>query len=305
MKNIEESRARLHGLFNITMTPFNDDGSINFEGLSRNALRVIEQGFNGLLIGGTYGEFPALSTDERASVFRHVMATVGDTVPVMLCTAHSNPCVVRELTELAGDLGGIPMIMAPYVSEVTDNQIVEFFREMAPISKTGALIYNAPGTGITLSPTLLEQLSDIQGIVALKQGDLSPGSIDQISGRLKGKVRLFCASDLAFLGPMAAGFDGISSTNSGAFPELIQKSYRAIESGDARIASELHRQWYEFRALARRFGQPQTVKAAMNMRGFDGGRVRKPLRDLDNKEMEKTRIEVNRLLGSGPINSLN
>ena len=71
-----------------------------------------------------------------------------------------------------------------------------------------------------------------------------------------------------------AGFDGLSSTNSCVFPELILATYRAVESGDARSAIALHRSWYKFRDLARRYGQPQTVKAAMTHRGRGNGKVR-------------------------------
>ena len=199
----------------------------------------------------------------------------------MLCTAGSDVRVVRELTVLAGELGGLPMVTPPFVSEVTDAQIVAFFRDVAPLSRTGVLVYNAPGIGITLSPGVLEQLADVPGVVGAKQGDLSPTAIDQIANRIGGRIRLFCASDLAFLGPMMCGFDGISSTNSCALPELILGAYRALEKGDAATARDLHRLWYPFRALAREFGQPQTTKAAMNLRGFDGGSVRLPLRDLE------------------------
>ena len=284
MKDITECRERLRGLFNITTTPFTADGAFDFRALARSIERVIGLGFDGILIGGTYGEFPAMSVTERVDLFRYVMDVVGDRVPVMLCSAGSDPRDVRALTELAGDLGGLPMVTPPYVSEITDSQIVGFFREIAPLSKTGILIYNAPGIGITLSPALMERLADIEGVVGAKQGDLSPTAIDQIANRLGGRIRLFCASDLAFLGPMMAGFDGTSSTNSSAFPELILAAYRAIERGDAATARDLHRLWYPFRALARAYGQPQTTKAAMNLRGFDGGAMRPPLRDLEPDE---------------------
>jgi 4-hydroxy-tetrahydrodipicolinate synthase len=284
MKDISECRARLHGIFNITVTPFLANGDIDRAGLGRSIERVIGLGFNGVLIGGTYGEFPAMSTQERADLFRFVMDVAGDSVPVMLCSAGSDARVVRDLTTLAGDLGGLPMVTPPYVSEVTDGQIVAFFRDMAPLSKTGILVYNAPGIGITLSPSLLEQLADIEGVVGAKQGDLNPTAIDQIANRLAGRIRLFCASDLAFLGPMMAGFDGISSTNSCALPELILAAFRAVETGDAATARDLHKLWYPFRALCRAFGQPQTTKAAMNLRGFDGGSVRPPLLDVSPTE---------------------
>jgi len=158
---------------------------------------------------------------------------------------------------------------------------------VVPLSRTGALVYNAPGIGITLQPPTLERLADIPGVVGVKQGDLSVAAIDRIANRLAGRIRLFCASDLTFLGPMMAGFDGISSTNSCALPELILASYRAIEAGDAHRARDLHRLWYDVRALARRHGQPQLVKAAMNLRGFDGGHVRPPLRDIDEAALHE------------------
>lgn len=281
MKDIAECSARLHGLFNITVTPFKADGAFDYAALAENIERVIGLGFDGILIGGTYGEFPVMSPDERANLFRKVMDIVGDKVPVMLCSAGSDARVVRDLTKLAGDLGGLPMVTPPYVSEITDDQIVAFFREMMPLSRTGVLIYNAPGIGVNLPASVIEQIADIQGVVGIKQGDLSPTVIDVLANRLKGRIKLFCASDLAFLGPMMCGFDGISSTNSCALPEIILKTFRAVEGGDAATARELHRSWYPLRELARRFGQPQTTKAAMNARGFKGGSVRRPLLDLE------------------------
>lgn len=295
MKDISESQARLHGIFNITVTPFTADGAFDFVGLARNIERVIALGYDGVLIGGTYGEFPAMSADERALLFRRVMDVVGDRVPVMLCSAGSDARTVRDLTTLAGDLGGLPMVTPPFVSEVTDAQIVSFFKQMAPLSRTGILVYNAPGIGITLPPAVLEQLADIEGVVGIKQGDLNPTAIDQIANRLAGRLRLFCASDLAFLGPMMCGFDGISSTNSCALPEIILAAYRAIERGDAATARALHQLWYPYRALARRHGQPQLVKAAMNLRGFDGHHVRAPLIDLEADVIAQVAAELARL----------
>ncbi|QOI55591.1 dihydrodipicolinate synthase family protein [Rouxiella badensis] len=295
MKDIYESQARLRGIFNITVTPFTARGEFDFAGLARNVERVIALGYDGILIGGTYGEFPTMTTEERAVLFRKVMDVVGDRVPVMLCSAGSDARAVSELTRLAGELGGLPMVTPPFVSEVTHSQIVSFFKQMAPLSRTGILVYNAPGIGITLPPAVLEELADIEGVVGIKQGDLNPTAIDQIANRLGGRLRLFCASDLAFLGPMMCGFDGISTTNSGALPEVILATYRALEKGDAATARELHQLWYPYRVLARRHGQPQLVKAAMNLRGFDGHHVRSPLIDLEEGVIEEVKAELLRL----------
>lgn len=284
---MDDRASRLNGIFNIVVTPFHEDGAFDFAGLFENIERVISLGYDGLLIGGTYGEFPAMTPDERAELFRRSMEAARKRVPVLLCTASSDVRVVRDLTGLASDLGGIPMITPPFVSEVTDGQIFEFFAGIAKHSRTGIVIYNAPGIGITLSPALIEKISSVPGVVGMKQGDLTPAVIDVLVGRLRGRIKLLCASDLGFLGPMAAGFDGISSTNSCALPELILKSYRAIERGDAAAAGEAHRAWYPLREVIRRHGQPQTTKAMMNIRGFKGGSVRKPLLDLQGAALEE------------------
>lgn len=285
MKDIIECRERLRGIFNITVTPFDAQGAIDYPALCENIERVIGLGYDGILIGGTYGEFPVMSLAERRELFIKVMDVVQDRIAVMLCSASSDPRDARELTMLAGELGGLPMVTAPFVSEITESQILDYFKEMAPLSRTGILVYNAPGIGITLSPALLEQLADVQGVVCIKQGDLNPTAIDQIASRLRGRLRLFCASDLAFLGPMMAGFDGISTTNSGALPELILGTYRALERGDAITARDLHQLWYDYRALARQHGQPQLVKAAMALRGFNGGTVRAPLKPISGEAL--------------------
>jgi Xaa-Pro dipeptidase len=213
------------------------DGGIDFHGLAESIERLLAMGFDGLLIGGTYGEFATMSAEERAALFRHVVEVVRGRAPTLLCSAHSDPRVALELTQLATGLGGVPMVTPPFVSEVDDEHILGFFKSLAAASSSGLVIYNAPGIGITLSAGLIERLSDMEHIIGLKQGDLSPTVIDQLSNRLGGKIRLFCASDLAFLGPMMAGFDGLSSTNSCAMPEVIRESYRAIEAGDARTAN--------------------------------------------------------------------
>jgi dihydrodipicolinate synthase/N-acetylneuraminate lyase len=83
---------------------------------------------------------------------------------------------------------------------------------------------------------------------------------------------------------MMCGFDGLSSTNSGALPELILAAFRALQKGDAGAARDLHRLWYPYRAFARQVGQPQCVKAAMSLRGWNGGSVRAPLANLNAAE---------------------
>ena len=286
MKTIDEAKERLQGFFNIAVTPFAQDGAIDFAVLAVNLERMMSLGVDGFLIGGTYGEFATMTGAERAELFRAVVRIVGDRVPIMLCSASADPREAAELTRLAAELGCVPMMTPPFVSEVTDEQVVGFFAHVGGLSRTGVVIYNAPGVGATLSPEMIERLSELAPVIGLKQGDLAPTAIDRIANRLGGRLRLFCASDLAFLGPLLCGFHGVSSTNSCALPELIKAIFDALQRGDAAEARALHRNWFPVRETARRFGQPQTVKALMRLRGWNGGHVRAPLRDLSDAQIE-------------------
>ena len=96
MKDINECRERLRGIFNITVTPFDASGAINYPALRENIERVIGLGYDGLLIGGTYGEFPVMTVEERRELFHEVMGCVDDRVAVMLCSASSDPRDARE-----------------------------------------------------------------------------------------------------------------------------------------------------------------------------------------------------------------
>lgn len=284
------------GLVNIAVTPFRPDGAVDAPALRAHLDRILGAGYDGVLVGGTYGEFATLSVDERLALFEVAAGHVAGRVPLLLCAAAADVPAARRLARAAHELGGYPMLTPPFVSEVTDEQIEAYFRELAAECSDRIFIYNAPGVGVTLPVPLIERLATIPGVVGLKQGDLAPTVVDRLVGRLQGKLTLVAASDLAIAGPAGTGFDGLSSTNSCALPELVAAIYRAFSSGDARRGRSLNALWFDYRELARAFGQPQTVKAAMRLRGWQGGRVRAPLRDLDESQLMALRAVVERIV---------
>lgn len=285
LKSAAQARAEIGGLFNIAVTPFGDGGTIDYDAHAENLERIVDQGYDGILVGGQYGEFATMSGPERAELSHRSMDIVAGRKPVLLGAGGSEPALVSELVSLIGELGGLPMVTAPYVSEVREAHIVDYFAEIAPLSPTGILVYNMPETGHVIPPALLERLADIPGIVGIKQGDLTPAVVDRIAGRLLDRMQIVAASDLHMLGPLMCGFHGATSTNSSALPELIQKTYRALEAGDASGARNLHMRWYRIRELLHEFGQPQTTKAIMNLRGWKGGHVRSPLQNLSEEQV--------------------
>ncbi len=163
----------------------------------------------------------------------------------MLCSASSDPRDARELTPAGKRAGRAADGHRPFVSEITDEQIVSYFNEMAPLSKT-AFWCTTRRASASPSPRRCWNGCRDPERGRIKQA-ISPYRHRSDCQRLRGRLRLFCASDLAFLGPMMAGFDGVSTTNSGALPELIVNTFRAVERGDAATARDLHQLWYAYR----------------------------------------------------------
>jgi dihydrodipicolinate synthase/N-acetylneuraminate lyase len=141
MNTSDQAFAALRGLFNIMVTPFDAGGSFDPGAFADTAERMIAFGYDGLLVGGTYGEFAVMTPEERAGLFRTAVDVVRD-------RAHSDVRVVKELTALAAALGGIPMVTPPFVSEVTDDQIAAVFREARCIAPGMAIVSSraAPGS---------------------------------------------------------------------------------------------------------------------------------------------------------------
>ena len=142
---------------------------------------------------------------------------------------------------------------------------------------------------VSTAQDVLEQLAEIQGVVGAKQGDLSPTAIDQIANRIGGRIKLFCASDLAFLGPMMCGFDGISSTNSCALPELVLALDRAITGGCRDEAARLEGLLNQFLTWEECFPKPVLLKVATGLRGIRTGPLAMPLPAEKQRKLEEFR----------------
>ncbi len=284
------------GLINITVTPFGATGSVRHADLEDGIDRALRAGYDGILIGGTYGEFATMTADERIELFELAARRVSRKVPLLLCAAAADTPTARRLAKVAHDVGGFPMLTPPYVSEVTKAQVEAFFRDIATTCSDRVIIYNAPGVGATLSVEQIVDIAAIPGVVGLKQGELAPAVVDRLVGHLGGRIRLIAASDLSISGPVGTGFDGLSSTNSCAFPELIAEIYHAFRQGNGVRGRELNQSWFAYREFARAHGQPQTVKAAMEMRGWRGGHVRAPLLDLGDEALRALRPIVDAIV---------
>ncbi len=276
-----EFRARLRGVYNIVLTPFRDDFTLDVAALERNINAVLAGGVQGLLVGGTYGEFPSMSTSERKTLIHEAVRIAAARVPVLACTASSSTLECLELTQHAQDTGADgAMLTAPFVTEVADADIIRHFTYIAERTDIGLVLYNNPSIGLVMLPSLLDRLADLPHVVGLKQGATSLPEITATMELIGDRVAVMCGSDTAMLAGLAIGMPGVTSTNSSFIVAIIMETYRAMASGDDDRARASHQRWAPFRVFARRAGQPAAAKAAMDLVGLRGGACRPPLAAL-------------------------
>jgi dihydrodipicolinate synthase/N-acetylneuraminate lyase len=259
--------------------------------MASNVIRLGALGIRRFLLTGSYGEFQSLLDDERISVLRAVIDT-GAALSVMACAASPSTAATIELGRRMQDAGAdLIMVAAPLVAEVSDSDIMRHFELLSQGLQGGIVVYNNPAFGSELSPTQLSRVAELPGVVGIKQGTRSlPGlveSVDLVRRTSGGSVKVFAASDLLAHVSLAAGMDGLTSTNVWAFPTGFTSLIDCARAGDAFGMRRVADAMAAYSAIVRRCGQPRVIKAAMQIRGFSGSAaVRAPYLPLHADERE-------------------
>lgn len=288
---------RLKGVFSILLTPFTPALTLDVSAIESNLHFLLGQGVHGFVIAGTYGEYVALTNDERRTLIKTAVDTVRGRVPVIACTAAGSTTEVIELTRFAADTGAdAAMITPPYgMVEPMERDVLAHFEAIAREASIGLVLYNNPHITPSLSPVLLARLAQIEGYVGVKQGAVTIQEHAELISLTRGRLRVFSGSDQAMVASLALGADGVSSTNSNFIPHLMLRTYDAMENGDVDEARRCFEQWAEFRRFARTAGQPGCAKAAVELLGRPCGPVRPPLTSPSISEREELRGILSRM----------
>ena len=276
------------------VTPMKENLDVDLDGLAANVHTVVEHGAHGLVVSGTYGEFPTLTSDERVAMFETVSQAAGGRVPVIGCIAHSSTREVVSLAERAVDAGVDGILVAPpFLSEANPDEIVGHFEAAANAVDVGVVVYNDPDLGVYLDIELLARIAgEVDGICGTKHGATDVRELDRLVHTLGGRLAIVCGSDTMAIAAHVLGLDGITSSRTGPFPELIPRIWQHLEDNNVAEARRLHEGWRAYRTFSSRMGEPATMKAAHELRGRPGGPVRPPLRALASDEREELRVIV-------------
>ena len=295
----KRSRAGWQGYIPAITTPFDANRNLDLPALGVLLEWLYSEGMHGLLLAGTTGEWPSMSTEECKMLFSAAGAQLGGKLPLLAgCNAYTANRVL-ELADHAAASGfdGIVVTPPPYYRPSAD-EIHGFYADISAGTKLPICVYNwPPGTGIDMSLTLLERLAALDNVVAINQSTSDLRRFVDTFFALKDKIRIFGHSmdehGLALL--QARGGDG--TMGAGAVLGRIHPDfYNKLWAGDIEGARECGRmdrvildEWYTPELVGRFGSGPAILKAGLNAQGLPGGHVRPPLRDVSAEDAERIR----------------
>lgn len=262
------------------ITPFNDDGSVDYQSLMRLVEYQIQNGVDFLCVLGTTAETPTLSAEEKKKIKQLVVERVNGRVPILLGVgANSTQTVIDTLQN--DDMAGVDavLVVVPYYNKPSQEGIYQHYKAIANSTKLPIVLYNVPGrTGVNMTAeTTLRLARDFDNIVAIKEAS---GNITQMDDIIKHKPENFdvISGDDGITFPLITlGAVGVISVIGNAFPREFSRMTRLALAGDYQNALTIHHKFTELFKLLFVDGNPAGVKAMLSMMGMIKNRLRLPL----------------------------
>jgi 4-hydroxy-tetrahydrodipicolinate synthase len=269
------------------VTPFAEDGSVNFDSFKRLCVQLVENGSDGVVVAGTTGEAPTLSDEERLGLFAAAIEAVGDRANVVAGTGTYSTAHSVHLTREAHKLGvDAFLVVTPYYNKPPVRGIVAHFEAIATVTDKPIVVYNIPQrVVINLEPDTLAELAEIPNVQYVKQATTDLDQARRVVS--ESGLILLAGGDELLLPFLELGAKGGILVYTHIVGPRVRELVTRFGDGDAEGAREIEKELAPIiEALS--VANPIPVKAALNMLGHEVGGHRLPL--VEATEAEKTAL---------------
>ena len=279
------------------ITPFHEDGSVNFEVLTNLLERQIAEGTDAILTLGTTGEYPTMTHEEDAAVVEHTIKVVNGRVPVIVGSGSNCTATQLEKSVEYQNMGADALLLiSPYYNKANPEGMYRHFAETADAVHIPCILYNVPGrTGCSIPLSVVEKLSHHPNIAGIKEasGDMSYAM--KIAHCIGPDFALYSGNDDITVPLMSIGGSGVISVYANVMPAMCHQIVADYLSGNQAQAVANHLRY--LRVMNDLFIEvnPIPVKAAMNLMGLNVGPMRLPLCEMSPEHttaLRKTMEEV-------------
>ncbi len=266
-------------LLTAMVTPFDQEGNVDFQRASELSKALVKSGSDGLVIGGTTGEAPTLSYDEKLQLFSIVKESVGPEISVIAGTTDNNTQVSIDLSKDAEKLGVDGLLLTvPAYNKPTQEGLYKHFVKIADSVNIPGILYNVPSrTSLNMEAETTLKLSSIENIIGVKEASSDLDQVTEVISNAPEGFKVWSGNDNeTFLIMMLGGY-GVVSVASNIIGTQVKSMMGLILEGEVEKASSLHKKLLPLFNALFWVTNPIPIKYALNKKGFPVGDLRLPM----------------------------
>ncbi len=273
------------------VTPFKDNGEVDYESFAKNIEFQIEKGTDAIIVCGTTGEASTLSHEEHLDVIRYCVKCVNGRIPVVAGTGSNCTETAIYLSQEAEKAGvdGL-LVVTPYYNKATQKGLYEHFKMVADSVKVPVILYNIPGRtgGVNILPeTVVRLCTEVENIVGVKDATGNISQVAKLMSIADGKVDLYSGNDDQIVPLLSLGGKGVISVLSNIAPTETHDICAKFFAGDVEGSRDLQLSAIELIDALFCEVNPIPVKKALHLMGMMGGTLRRPLTVMEDANAAK------------------
>ncbi|MBE7052836.1 MAG: 4-hydroxy-tetrahydrodipicolinate synthase [Ruminococcaceae bacterium] len=269
------------------ITPFTEDGKIDFESLGKMLDYHVENNTDAIIICGTTGEAACMSHEEHVAAIKFAVDYIDSRIPVIAGTGSNDTEYGIKLSKEAENLGADALLcVTPYYNKATQKGLIEHFTKIAKSVCIPVILYNVPSrTGVNIKPETLKELAKVPNIVGIKEAS---GDIAQAAkmAALCPEIDIYSGNDDMIVPIMSLGGKGVISVLANVAPKETHDICQKYLDGDVKASLQLQLEAIELVDALFCEVNPIPVKTAMRLLGWNVGTLRLPLCEMEEKNLE-------------------
>ena len=275
------------------ITPFHEDGSVNYEKLRKLINWHIDSGTDGILVLGTTAETPSLTVTEEDEIARISIEEANGRTPIIVGSGSNNTMIAMEQSIKYEKMGADALlVITPYYNKTNKSGMKNHFFTVADAVNIPIYVYNVPGrTGVAISYDALAEISQHRNIVGIKEASGDMSFVTKISRLINDDFNVYSGNDDISVPLMSMGGMGIISVLANILPKETHDMAMAYINGDTKKAAEMQKYYLDFVNALFIETNPIPIKEAMNLVGMDVGGYRMPLYPMED-DTKATLIET-------------
>lgn len=285
---------RIQGSIVAIVTPFHQDGSVNFSKLGELVDWQIQNGTDGIVALGTTGESATMTDEEDDAVCEYVLKRVNGRIPVIVgsgsnCTASM---LEKSLRYQAMGAQGL-LIIAPYYNKTNEEGMYRHFATVVDAVDIPCILYNVPGrTGCSISEGVVKRLAGHPNVMGIKEASGNMSYACKIARYLGPDFAMYSGNDDITVPILSIGGSGVISVLANILPQQTHDMVMAYLSGDTAAATAAQLRYLELINSLFLEVNPIPVKAALNMMGWEVGPCRMPLYEMSQSAAQRLRAAM-------------